>query len=167
MKKGGVKNKRSQKNKGLAVGSEPTTGAVLSDSRPTTSESQNSSQSQSETKKRAKSNLRRGKNKSEPASSQNAGLTDEPSQDQPRHLSAVGTDAANQASSGHGHRHQLNQRRKKAAQSETLSGGASGAWSSDTLHPSTKETSLDSANAADPTIGSRSTAKDADSAPGV
>lgn len=42
------------------------------------------------------------------------------------------------------------QRRKKAAQSETLSGETSGVWSSDTLLPSTAETSSDSANATDP-----------------
>ena len=89
-------------------------------------------------------------------SSENDGPRDGPSQNQPRRLSAVGTDAAKQASSGPGRQRPWNQRRRNAAQSETLSGGASGAWSSDTLHPSTNATSSDSANAGDPTNGSHS-----------
>lgn len=157
VKKSGAK--RNQKNKGPAAGSETTSDIALSDSRPTTSDSKNSGQSQPEIKKkRGNFNPRRSNNKSEPSgsavkSSQSDGPSDEPSQNQPRRLSAVGTDAANQASSGQGQRRQWHQRRRKAAQSETLSGEPSGAWSSDTLHPSTNETSSDSANAADPTIG--------------
>lgn len=157
VKKSGAK--RNQKNKGPVAGSETTSDIALSDSRPTTSDSKNSGQSQPEIKKkRGNFNPRRSNNKSEPSgsavkSSQSDGPSDEPSQNQPRRLSAVGTDAANQASSGQGQRRQWHQRRRKAAQSETLSGEPSGAWSSDTLHPSTNETSSDSANAADPTIG--------------
>ena len=154
-KKNGNKNRRNQKNRGPAPGSVPTSEAALSDSRPTTSDSKNSGQSLPETKKRGNFNPRRGNNKSEPnestiRNSQSDGPSDEPSQNRPRRLSVVGADAANQASSGPGHRHQWNQRRKRAAQSETLSGEASGAWSSDTVHPSTNATSTDSSNAADP-----------------
>ena len=83
------------------------------------------------------------------------GPSDEPSQKQPRRLSAVGADAANQAASGQSHRQQWHQRRRKAAQSDTVSGEASGAWSSDTLHPSTNATSSDSANAADATAAAK------------
>ena len=127
----------------------PTSGATLSDSRPTTSDSQNSGQSQAETKKRGQFNPRRG-NKSEPSgramkNSQSDGPSDEPLQNQPRRLSAVGAGAA---SSAQGHRPQWYQRRKKAAQSEAVSGEASGAWSSDTLHPSTNATSPDSTSPA-------------------
>lgn len=159
VKKNGAK--RNEKNKGPTAGSELTSNTVLSDSRPTTSDSNNSGQSQSETKKkRGKFNPRCGNSKSEPGgsavkSSQNDGPNDEPSQNQPRRLSAVGTDAANQTSPRQGHRRQWYQKRKKAAQSETLSAEASGAWSSDTLHPSTNETSTDSANAADPATSTR------------
>lgn len=159
VKKNGAK--RNEKNKGPTAGSELTSNTVLSDSRPTTSDSNNSGQSQSETKKkRGKFNPRRGNSKSEPGgsavkSSQNDGPNDEPSQNQPRRLSAVGTDAANQTSPRQGHRRQWYQKRKKVAQSETLSAEASGAWSSDTLHPSTNETSTDSANAADPATSTR------------
>lgn len=164
--------KRNQKNKGPAAGSEPAPDAVLSDSRPTTSDSKNSGQSHLETKKRGNLNTRRGNSKSEPSGptvkgSQNDGPNDESSQNQPRRLSAVGTDAANQASSRQGHRRQWYQQRRKAAQSETLSGEASGAWSSDTLHPSTNQTSSDSADASDPTIGSHSAAGGANSTAGV
>ena len=153
-KKNANKNKRNQKNKGSVAGSLPTSEAFLSDSRPTTSDSKNSSQSQSENKKRGNPNPRRGNNKSESSGSamrntQSDGPNDEPSQTQPRRLSAVGADAANQATSGQPHRHQWHHRRKKVAQSDTLSGEASGAWSRDTLQPSTNETSADSANAAD------------------
>ena len=145
------KNRRNQKKKGSVAGSLPTSEAFLSDSRPTTSDSKNSSQSQPETKKRGNPNLRRGTSKSEPMgsamrNSQSDGPSDEPLQTQPRRLSTV---AANQTSSGQPHRHQWHNRRKKVAQSETVSGEASGAWSSDTLQPSTNETSCDSANAAD------------------
>ena len=99
-------------------------------------------------------NPRRGRNKSEPTGSnvnisQSDGPSDEPPQKQPRRLSAVGTGAVNGASSGQGHRHQWYQRRKKAAQSETLSGEASGVWSGDTLNPSTTVTTPDSGSAAD------------------
>ncbi len=84
--------------------------------------------------------------------------SDELQQDHPRRLSTVGTDAANQSTSGQGPRRQWYQRRKKAAQSETLSGETSGPWSSDTLRPSTAETSSDSANAADPATEAGSSA---------
>ena len=154
-KKKGNRNRRNQKNKGPATGSLPTSHAFPSVSRPTTSDSKNSSQSQTESKKRVNFNPRRSKNKSEPSGSgmkdspNEDGPSDEPSQKQPRRLSAVGADAANQAASRQGHRQQWHQRRRKVAQSDTLTGEASGAWSSDTLHPSTNATSSDSANAAD------------------
>lgn len=163
-KKNGNKTKCSQKNKRPVGGLEPTSDAFLSDFRPTTSDSKDSGQSQAETKKRGNFNPRRRNNKSEPSGSavkesQDEGPSDEPSQSQPRRLSAVGSDAANQASPGQGHRRQWYQRRRKAAQSETLSGEASRAWSSNTLHPSTNATSSDSANAADPGTGPDSAAK--------
>ena len=150
-KKTANKNKRNQKKKGSVAGSLPTSEAFLSDSRPTTSDSKDSSQSQPEAKKRGNPNLRRGNSKSEPTASavrnsQSDGPSDEPLQTQPRRLSTV---AANQTSSGQPQRHQWYNRRRKVAQSETLSGEASGAWSSDTLQPSTNDTSCDSANAAD------------------
>ena len=124
---------------------------MLADSRPTTSDSKTSAQSQPETKKKRG---RRGNSKSEPngsagKGSDNAGPNEEPFHNQPRRLSAVGADAAQQTASGHGQRRQWHQRRKKAVQSETMATEASGAWSSDTLHPSTNATSTDSANAAD------------------
>lgn len=152
-KKNANKNKRNQKNKGPAAGSVPTS----SDSRPTTSDSKDSGQSQPETKKRGNFNLRRGINKSEPTgsaamrNSQSDGPSDGPSQKQPRPLSAAGIDGASQASVGQAQRHQWHHRRRKVAQSDTVSGEASGAWSSDTYHPSTTATSSDSANAADAT----------------
>ncbi|CAD6570642.1 MAG: hypothetical protein ASARMPREDX12_003784 [Alectoria sarmentosa] len=161
VKKNGAK--RNQKNKGSATGSEPTCDAVLSDSWPTTSDSKNLGQIQPENKKkRGNFNPRRG-NKSEPSgptvkSSHNDEPSDEPPRNQPRRLSAAGTDAANQASSGQGHRRQWYQRRRKAAHSEIPSGEASGAWSSDTLRPSTNETSSDSANATGPTTRPHSAA---------
>ena len=151
-KKNANKNKRSQKNKGPAAGSVPTS----SDSRPTTSDSKDSGQSQPETKKRGNFNPRRGNNKSEPSgsamrNSQSDEPSDGPSQKQPRRLSAAGTDGASQASGGQAQRHQWHHRRRKVAQSDTVSGEASGALSSDTYHPSTTATSSDSANAADAT----------------
>ena len=163
-KRNGNVNKRSQKNKGPAAGPEFISDAVLSGSRPTTSDSKNSGQSQPEIKKkRGNSNARRGNNKSEPSGlaangSKDDRQNDEPSQNQPRRLPTVGTDATNQAASGQGHRHPWYPRRRKVAQSETLSGEASGAWSSDTLHPSTNETSLDSANVADSAAATRPSA---------
>ena len=145
------KNRRNQKKKGSVAGSLPTSEAFLSDSRPTTSDSKNSSQSQAETKKRGNPNRGRGNSKTEPLgsatrNSQSDGPSDEPLQTQPRRLSTV---AANQTSSGQPHRHQWHSRRRKVAQSETVSGEASGAWSSDTIQPSTNDTSCDSANATD------------------
>lgn len=160
-KKGGNQMEQNQKSKASVDELEPMSNSILSDSRPTVSDSKHGSASQTDSKKKQYIPFQRGGNKkSEPSGSglkhnQHEGPSDDAGENSATSIKSLRVSAPTDPSSGPNSAHGVNRgqsrrrhrtaRVKKAAQSEATSGEGSRAGSSSSLYfPATNEPSTTS-----------------------